>query len=119
MEPTHITEEHGELRTSQWEEQLPKLEDGTKHSIFTPACVKSDCDENLILHSYIYHGQHEVNYERVSLPSTSTKQINTEPYEEDYIVSELTSESLSHCSNPDCSAVQCENRVSMGWKVKT
>lgn len=53
QEPTHITEERGELRTSQWEEQLPKLEDDTKYSIFTPACVKSDCDENLILHSYL------------------------------------------------------------------
>uniref|UniRef100_A0A673XHK4 Zinc finger protein 32-like n=1 Tax=Salmo trutta TaxID=8032 RepID=A0A673XHK4_SALTR len=105
---TQIKEEQEEPRTSQWEEQLQGLEDDTKDSIFTPACVKGDCDENPTLHSYLYHGQNEVNGERVSLPSTSTKQINTEPYEEDYMVSELTSDSHTLAA-VDCYAVQREN----------
>ncbi|XP_035645553.1 zinc finger protein with KRAB and SCAN domains 8-like [Oncorhynchus keta] len=109
---TQIKEEQEEPRTSQWEEQLQGLEDDTKDSIFIPACVKGDCDENPTLHSYLYHGQNEVNGERVSLPSTSTKPINTEPYEEDYLVSELTSDSHTLAA-VDCSAVQRENSATV------
>ncbi|KAK6291691.1 hypothetical protein J4Q44_G00374760 [Coregonus suidteri] len=43
-EPTQIKEEQEELRTSQEEEQLQVLFD-TKDSIFTPSCVKSECDQ--------------------------------------------------------------------------
>ncbi|XP_021433792.2 zinc finger protein 250 [Oncorhynchus mykiss] len=42
-EPTQIKEEQEELRTSQEEEQL-RLYD-TNDSIFTPSCVKSECDQ--------------------------------------------------------------------------
>ncbi|XP_029610450.1 oocyte zinc finger protein XlCOF6.1 [Salmo trutta] len=42
-EPTQIKEEQEEVRTSQEEEQLQGLFD-TKDSIFTPSCVKSECD---------------------------------------------------------------------------
>ncbi|XP_041724192.2 zinc finger protein 287-like isoform X2 [Coregonus clupeaformis] len=43
-EPTQIKEEQEELRTSQEEEQLQVLFD-TKDSMFTPSCVKSECDQ--------------------------------------------------------------------------
>uniref|UniRef100_A0A4W5RZ05 C2H2-type domain-containing protein n=2 Tax=Hucho hucho TaxID=62062 RepID=A0A4W5RZ05_9TELE len=43
-ETTQIKEEQEEVRTSQEEEQLQGLFD-TKDSIFTPSCVKSECDE--------------------------------------------------------------------------
>ncbi|XP_052353862.1 oocyte zinc finger protein XlCOF7.2-like isoform X12 [Oncorhynchus keta] len=43
-ETTHIKEEDEDLRTSQEEEQLQGLFD-TKDSIFTPSCVKSECDQ--------------------------------------------------------------------------
>uniref|UniRef100_A0AAZ3S9L0 C2H2-type domain-containing protein n=1 Tax=Oncorhynchus tshawytscha TaxID=74940 RepID=A0AAZ3S9L0_ONCTS len=109
---TQIKEEQEEPRTSQWEEQLQGLEDDNKDSIFIPACVKGDCDENPTLQSYLYHGQNEVNGERVSLPSTSTKPINTEHYEEDYLVSELTSDSHTLAA-VDCSAVQRENSATV------
>ncbi|KAK6323169.1 hypothetical protein J4Q44_G00055080 [Coregonus suidteri] len=42
-EPTQIKEEQEELRTSQEEEQLRLFD--TKDSIFTPSCVKSECDQ--------------------------------------------------------------------------
>uniref|UniRef100_A0A8C7MZZ3 C2H2-type domain-containing protein n=1 Tax=Oncorhynchus kisutch TaxID=8019 RepID=A0A8C7MZZ3_ONCKI len=84
---TQIKEEQEEPRTSQWEEQLQGLEYDTKDSIFIPAC-------------------------RVSLPSTSTKPINTEHYEEDYLVSELTSDSHTLAA-VDCSAVQRENSATV------
>ncbi|XP_041724084.1 gastrula zinc finger protein XlCGF26.1-like [Coregonus clupeaformis] len=44
-EPTHIKEEQEELRTSQEEEQLQGLEADTIEFIFTPSCVKSECDQ--------------------------------------------------------------------------
>uniref|UniRef100_A0A4W5RJV8 C2H2-type domain-containing protein n=1 Tax=Hucho hucho TaxID=62062 RepID=A0A4W5RJV8_9TELE len=43
-ESTQIKEEQEEVRTSQEEEQLQGLFD-TKDSIFTPSCVKSECDQ--------------------------------------------------------------------------
>eukprot|EP00063_Salmo_salar_P037380 XP_014012215.1 PREDICTED: zinc finger protein 714-like [Salmo salar] len=43
-ETTQIKEEQEEVRTSQEEEQLQGLFD-TKDSIFTPSCVKSECDQ--------------------------------------------------------------------------
>ncbi|KAK6291716.1 hypothetical protein J4Q44_G00375010 [Coregonus suidteri] len=43
-EPTQIKEEQEELRISQEEEQLQGLFD-TKDSMFTPPCVKSECDQ--------------------------------------------------------------------------
>ncbi|XP_045557561.1 zinc finger protein 37-like isoform X1 [Salmo salar] len=43
-EPTQIKEEQEDVRTSQQEEQLQGLVD-TKDSIFTPSCVKSECDQ--------------------------------------------------------------------------
>ncbi|XP_038843910.1 oocyte zinc finger protein XlCOF6-like isoform X2 [Salvelinus namaycush] len=43
-ETTQIKEEQEEVRTSQEEEQLQGLVD-TKDSIFTPSCVKSECDQ--------------------------------------------------------------------------
>ncbi|KAK6291718.1 hypothetical protein J4Q44_G00375030 [Coregonus suidteri] len=50
-EPTQIKEEQEELRTSQEEEQLQGLFD-TKDSIFTPSCVKSECDQEDPLQSW-------------------------------------------------------------------
>ncbi|XP_041724190.1 zinc finger protein OZF [Coregonus clupeaformis] len=44
-EPTQIKEEQEELRTSQEEEQLQGLEADTIEFIFTPSCVKSECDQ--------------------------------------------------------------------------
>ncbi|XP_071234635.1 uncharacterized protein [Salvelinus alpinus] len=44
-EPTQIKEEQEEVRTSQEEEQLQGLVD-TKDSLFTPSCVKSECDQD-------------------------------------------------------------------------
>ncbi|XP_038843888.1 gastrula zinc finger protein XlCGF46.1-like [Salvelinus namaycush] len=43
-EPTQIKEEEEEVRTSQEEEQLPGLEADIMEFIFTPSCVKSECD---------------------------------------------------------------------------
>uniref|UniRef100_A0A673WT81 Gastrula zinc finger protein XlCGF26.1-like n=1 Tax=Salmo trutta TaxID=8032 RepID=A0A673WT81_SALTR len=43
-ETTQIKEEQEEVRTSQQEEQLQGLVD-TRDSIFTPSCVKSECDQ--------------------------------------------------------------------------
>eukprot|EP00063_Salmo_salar_P037379 XP_014012214.1 PREDICTED: zinc finger protein 70-like [Salmo salar] len=43
-ETTQIKEEQEEVRTSQQEEQLQGFFD-TKDSIFTPSCVKSECDQ--------------------------------------------------------------------------
>uniref|UniRef100_A0A4W5QBI0 C2H2-type domain-containing protein n=1 Tax=Hucho hucho TaxID=62062 RepID=A0A4W5QBI0_9TELE len=43
-EPTQIKEEQEEVRTSQEEEQLPGLEPDVIEFIFTPSCVKSECD---------------------------------------------------------------------------
>ncbi|KAK6323360.1 hypothetical protein J4Q44_G00056990 [Coregonus suidteri] len=51
-EPTQIKEEQEELGTSQEEEQLQGLFD-TKDSIFTPPCVKSECDQEDPLHKAI------------------------------------------------------------------
>ncbi|XP_045069152.1 zinc finger protein 79-like isoform X2 [Coregonus clupeaformis] len=44
-EPTQIKEEQEELRTSQEEEQLQGLEADIIEFIFTPSCVKSECDQ--------------------------------------------------------------------------
>ncbi|XP_045069154.1 oocyte zinc finger protein XlCOF6.1-like, partial [Coregonus clupeaformis] len=44
-EPTQIKEEQEELRTSQEEEQLQGLEPDIIEFIFTPSCVKSECDQ--------------------------------------------------------------------------
>ncbi|XP_071234647.1 gastrula zinc finger protein XlCGF26.1-like [Salvelinus alpinus] len=43
-EPTQIKEEEEEVRTSQEEEQLSGLEPDIMEFIFTPSCVKSECD---------------------------------------------------------------------------
>ncbi|KAK6318799.1 hypothetical protein J4Q44_G00100100 [Coregonus suidteri] len=45
-EPTPIKKEQEELRTRQEEEQLQGLESDIKEIIFTPSCVKSDCDQD-------------------------------------------------------------------------
>ncbi|KAK6291738.1 hypothetical protein J4Q44_G00375230 [Coregonus suidteri] len=52
-EPTQIKEEQEELWISQEEEQLQGLEADTKDSIFTPSCVKSECDQEDPLQSLI------------------------------------------------------------------
>ncbi|KAK6291742.1 hypothetical protein J4Q44_G00375270 [Coregonus suidteri] len=44
-EPTQIKEEQEELRTSQEEELLQGLEPDIIEFIFTPSCVKSECDQ--------------------------------------------------------------------------
>ncbi|KAK6291746.1 hypothetical protein J4Q44_G00375310 [Coregonus suidteri] len=51
-EPTQIKEEQEELRASQEEEQLQGLFD-TKYSIFTPSCLKGECDQEDPLQSLI------------------------------------------------------------------
>uniref|UniRef100_A0A673X481 Gastrula zinc finger protein XlCGF26.1-like n=1 Tax=Salmo trutta TaxID=8032 RepID=A0A673X481_SALTR len=43
-EPTQIKEEQEEVRTSQEEEQLQGLEPDVIEFIFSPSCVKSECD---------------------------------------------------------------------------
>ncbi|CAB1342571.1 unnamed protein product, partial [Coregonus sp. 'balchen'] len=54
--------------------------------------------------------------ERYSLPSTSTEQIKTEPYVEDYGVSEPTRESQPFSAvDTECSAAQSENRGHIDW----
>ncbi|XP_034151947.1 zinc finger protein 2-like isoform X2 [Esox lucius] len=51
-EPTHIKEEQEELWINQEEEQLPGPFD-SKDSIFTPPCVKNECDQWDPLHKAI------------------------------------------------------------------
>ncbi|KAM9529652.1 uncharacterized protein ACWYII_041733 [Salvelinus alpinus] len=106
-ETIQFKDEEEELRTSQEEEQIQRIETVTKDDIFTPACVKSDCVEYPTQLSNIYQAQKEGNKERDTLPSTTTEQIKTEPDGEDYRESEPTSVSQPPLAvNPVCSAVQ-------------
>ncbi|XP_055757263.1 gastrula zinc finger protein XlCGF48.2-like [Salvelinus fontinalis] len=67
-EPTQIKEEHEELRTSEEEEQLQGLFD-TKYSIFTPSCLKNECDQEDLLPSLTLPQNQTVdNRERESEP---------------------------------------------------
>ncbi|XP_029610445.1 zinc finger protein 251-like [Salmo trutta] len=67
-EPTQIKEEQEEVRTSQQEEQLQGFFD-TKDSIFTPSCVKSECDQEDPLQSLTLPQTQTVeNRERDSRP---------------------------------------------------
>ncbi|XP_055753970.1 biorientation of chromosomes in cell division protein 1-like 1 [Salvelinus fontinalis] len=100
-EPTQIKEEREEVRTSQEEEQLHRLEsDSTDvvEFIFTaPPCVEKYSDQD-----------------RDSLPTNTTEQIQTEPNGEDHRVSEPSSDSLLLSAvNPDCSAAHSEIIVSV------
>ncbi|XP_041730647.2 zinc finger protein 436-like [Coregonus clupeaformis] len=113
-EPTQIKEEQGELGASQEEEQLQGLETHTIEFIFTPVCVKSDCDEDPTQPSHLYQAPKEGNREGDTLPNTTTEQIKTEPDGEDYRESEPTSDSQTLSAvNPDCSAAQSENSESV------
>ncbi|XP_064848191.1 zinc finger protein 37-like [Oncorhynchus masou masou] len=109
-EPPHIKEEHEEFRTSQEEEQLQGLESDTKDSTFTPACVKSDCnDQGTPQLSHLYQTQIVENKEKHSIPTNTIEEIKTEPNGQDYGVPEPTSDSHPLCAvNPGCSAAQSE-----------
>uniref|UniRef100_A0A4W5PIE1 Uncharacterized protein n=1 Tax=Hucho hucho TaxID=62062 RepID=A0A4W5PIE1_9TELE len=109
-EPPQINEQ--ELRTSHGREQLHALESKDPNVIFTIACVKSLCqNQDSTEPSHIYQTQ-SVEYEQgASLPSTSTKQIKTEPDGEGYMSLEPTSEPQPLSAFNHYSAVQRENRV--------
>ncbi|XP_029582973.1 uncharacterized protein LOC115170808 [Salmo trutta] len=111
-EPTQINEQ--ELRTSHGREQLHALESKDPNVIFTIACVKSLCQNQVSTEpSHIYQTQ-SVEYERgASLPSTSTEQIKTEPDGEGYMSLEPTSEPQPLSAFNHYSAVQRENRVNL------
>ncbi|KAM9404034.1 uncharacterized protein ACWYII_028090 [Salvelinus alpinus] len=92
-EPTRMKDEP---RTSQ-EDENPFNE-----FINSYGCVSSD---------YYQDPTQSSLEERYSLPSTSTEQIKTEPYVEDYGVSEPTRESQPFSAvDRECSASQSENR---------
>ncbi|XP_041704632.1 uncharacterized protein LOC121540064 [Coregonus clupeaformis] len=112
-EPIQLKDEQEELRTSQEEEQIQGIETVAKDSMFTAACVKSDCVEDPTQPSHLYQAQKERNEERDNLPNTTTEQIKTEPDREDFRESDPTSVSQPLSAvNPDCSAAQSgmENR---------
>uniref|UniRef100_A0AAZ3QFM2 C2H2-type domain-containing protein n=1 Tax=Oncorhynchus tshawytscha TaxID=74940 RepID=A0AAZ3QFM2_ONCTS len=101
-EPTQITEEQKELRTSQEEEQLQRLRSATTEVvqlIFIPRCVESDCDQDS---------------KTDSLPSNTTEQTQSALDDEDYRASQLSSHSqLLSALNPHCSAALSEIIVSI------
>ncbi|CDQ65383.1 zinc finger protein 329 [Oncorhynchus mykiss] len=93
-DPTQIKEEQEELRTNQEEEQLQGLESDTNILTCSPPFVKSDCDQDdPHKSSQLYHIQTVENRERDSLPTSTIEEIKIEPDEEDYRVSEPTSDS--------------------------
>nr|XP_046170833.1 zinc finger protein 37 homolog isoform X2 [Oncorhynchus gorbuscha] len=95
-EPTRMKEERDEPRTSQEDENH------FNEFINSYGCVSSGYYQDPTQSS---HG------ERYSLPSTSTEQIKTEPYVEDYGVSEPTREPQPFSAvDTECSAAQSENR---------
>ncbi|XP_036845391.1 zinc finger and SCAN domain-containing protein 5B-like isoform X1 [Oncorhynchus mykiss] len=101
-EPTQITEEQKELKTSQEEEQLQRLRSATTEVvqlIFIPPCVESDCDQDS---------------KTDSLPSNTTEQTQSALDDEDYRASQLSSHfhPLSTV-NPHCSAALSEIIVSI------
>ncbi|XP_029607556.1 uncharacterized protein LOC115192819 isoform X3 [Salmo trutta] len=113
-QPTQIKEEPEEIGTSREEEQLQGLEADTIDIIFTPAYVKSDCDEYPTHPSHLYQTQKEENRERDTLPSTTSELIKTQLDRENYVESEPTS--VSHPfseADPDCYAAQSENSKSV------
>uniref|UniRef100_A0A4W5ND45 Uncharacterized protein n=1 Tax=Hucho hucho TaxID=62062 RepID=A0A4W5ND45_9TELE len=64
-EPTQIKEEQEELRTSKEDKQLQGLEPEIIEFIFTPSCVKNECDQ-------------EDPFQSLTLPQTSPKLWRTE-----------------------------------------
>ncbi|XP_052350801.1 zinc finger protein 227-like isoform X3 [Oncorhynchus keta] len=95
-EPTRMKEERDEPRTSQEDENH------FNEFINSYGCVSSGYYQDPTQSS---HG------ERYSLPSTSTEQIKTESYVEDYGVSEPTREPQPFSAvDTECSAAQSENR---------
>uniref|UniRef100_A0A8C7MJY4 Zinc finger protein 227-like n=1 Tax=Oncorhynchus kisutch TaxID=8019 RepID=A0A8C7MJY4_ONCKI len=95
-EPTRMKDEHGEPRTSQEDEN------NFNEFINSYGCASSGYYQDPTQPS---HG------DRYSLPSTSTEQIKTEPYVEDYGVSEPTREPQPFSAvDTECSAAQSENR---------
>ncbi|XP_038850627.1 zinc finger protein 37 homolog [Salvelinus namaycush] len=95
-EPTQMKDEQDEPRTSQEEDN------NFNEFINSYGCVSSGYYQDPTQSS---HG------ERYSLPSTSTEQIKTEPYVEDYGVSEPTREPQPFSAvDRECSAAQSENR---------
>eukprot|EP00063_Salmo_salar_P037372 XP_014012207.1 PREDICTED: zinc finger and SCAN domain-containing protein 21-like isoform X3 [Salmo salar] len=74
-EPTQIKEEQEEVRTSQEEEQLQGVEPDIIEFIFTPSCVKSECDQEDPLQSLtLPQTQIVENRERDSKP------VNLKPF---------------------------------------
>nr|XP_029534990.1 zinc finger protein 33B-like isoform X2 [Oncorhynchus nerka] len=95
-EPTRMKDEQDEPRTSQ------KEDNHFNEFINSYGCVSS---------SYYQDPTQSSHGERYSLPSTSTEQIKTEPYVEDYGVSEPTREPQPFSAvDTECSASQSENR---------
>uniref|UniRef100_A0A4W5LA28 Uncharacterized protein n=1 Tax=Hucho hucho TaxID=62062 RepID=A0A4W5LA28_9TELE len=95
-ESTRMKDEQDEPRTSQEDEN------NFNEFINSYGCVSSGYYQDPTQSS---HG------ERYSLPSTSTEQIKTEPYVEDYGVSDPTRESQPFSAvDRECSAAQSENR---------
>ncbi|XP_021446474.2 zinc finger protein 37 homolog isoform X3 [Oncorhynchus mykiss] len=95
-EPTRMKDEQDEPRTSQEDEN------NFNEFINSYGCVSSGYYQDPTQPS---HG------ERYSLPSTSTEQIKTEPYVEDYGVSEPIREPQPFSAvDTECSAAQSENR---------
>ncbi|XP_042160899.1 zinc finger protein 227-like [Oncorhynchus tshawytscha] len=95
-EPTRMKDEQDEPRTSQEDENH------FNEFINSYGCVSSD---------YYQDPTQSSLEDRYSLPSTSTEQIKTEPYVEDYGVSEPTREPQPFSGvDRECSAAQSENR---------
>ncbi|XP_010895055.2 zinc finger protein 665-like [Esox lucius] len=111
--PTPIKEEEEERRISQDEEQLQSHFD-IEDSIFTPPCVRKNCDQENPSHPTHGNTPQTVTYsERERLPTNTEEEIKTEPEKEDYRASQLTVYVESLCEvNPDCSAALSENKES-------
>nr|XP_046203905.1 zinc finger protein 41-like isoform X1 [Oncorhynchus gorbuscha] len=103
--PTQIKEEQEELMTSHGEEPFQELKND-KDSVFIPFSVKSEYDES----SHLSITRSKEYKDR----DPSTKQIKTEPGEEDS--SALASDyKPTTAVNPACSTAQSENSEVIDW----
>ncbi|XP_052353853.1 zinc finger protein ZFP2-like isoform X4 [Oncorhynchus keta] len=102
-ETKQIKEEQEEVRTSQEEEQLQGLVD-TKDSIFTPSCVKSECDQEDPLWS-------------LTLPQTQTvenRESDSKPVDLTHFVTVTHIKGLNiPCDPPDNQNIACSHSTAV------
>ncbi|XP_041727026.1 histone-lysine N-methyltransferase PRDM9-like [Coregonus clupeaformis] len=104
-EPTPIKKEQEELRTRQEEEQLQGLESDIKEIIFTPSCVKSDCDQDPPQPSHLSQTLTMQTRARDLVCISTTTEMETEPDGKVYRGSESNNYSQPF---PGVNGAQCE-----------